>query len=85
MESCLQAAALAATKPYLFVQRRRHAYGADMHMEKQEQYDLLQKLLLEAEWKGVQLWIFPMDTLGAIHSSSLPSLVALGLTQAAAT
>ena len=43
------------------------------------------RLLLEAGWKDVKLWIFPLGTLGAIHSSSLPILVALGLTQATAT
>jgi len=53
--------------------------------EKQAQHDLLQEKLLEAGWKDVKLWIFPFGTLGAIHSSSLPNLVALGLTTAAAT
>ena len=42
-------------------------------------------LLLDAKWKDVKLCICPLGTLGAIHSSSLPSLVALGLTTAAAT
>ena len=40
--------------------------------------------MLSARWKDVKLWIFPLGTLGAIHSSSLPILVALGLTQATA-
>ena len=31
------------------------------------------------------LWILPLGTLGAIHSSSLPILEALGLTRATAT
>ena len=54
-------------------------------IEKQGQHDLLQKLLLEAGWKDVKLRIFPLGTLGAIHSSSLPNLVAFGLAQATAT
>ena len=58
---------------------------AEKISKKQAQHNVLQKLLLEAGWKDVKLWIFPFGTLGAIHSSSLPSLVALGLTMAAAT
>ena len=65
-------------------------YGSDTRMAgnitgKEAQHELLLKLLLEAGWKDVKLWIFPFGTLGAIHSSSLPNLVALGLTTAAAT
>ena len=53
--------------------------------EKENQHKVLRSLLLEAGWKDVKLWIFPLGTLGALHLSSLPSLVALGLTQATAT
>ena len=53
--------------------------------EKQEQHGQLKRLLLEAGWKGVNLYVFPLGTLGAIHLSALPSLEAFGLARAAAT
>ena len=86
-----------AQAPRTRAQRSQHVvdllefgYCSDTRMagkmiEKQGQHDLLQKLLLEAGWKDVKLWIFPLGTLGAIHSSSLPNLVAFGLTQTTAT
>ena len=51
---------------------------------KENQHEILRSLLLEAGWLDVKLWIFPLGTLGAIHSLSLSNLVALGLTRAAA-
>ncbi len=53
--------------------------------EKQTQHGQLKQLLLEAGWKDVKLQVFPLGTLGATHSTSLPALEALGLGKAAAT
>ena len=37
---------------------------------KENQHEILRSLLLEAGWLDVKLWIFPLGTLGAIHSLS---------------
>ena len=78
-----------AEKSQHLVDLMEFGYGSDTRRagkttEKQAQHELLLRLLLEAGWKDVKLWIFPFGTLGATHSSFLPSLVALGLTTAAA-
>ena len=86
-----------AVSPRTRAQRSQHVvdllefgYCGDTRMEakitdKENQHKVLRSLLLEAGWKDVKLWVFPLGMLGAIHSSSLPILEALGLTQAAAT
>jgi len=64
-------------------------YGSDTRLEdkiqsKAKQHTELQGYLLAAGWKRVRVHIFPLGTICAMHKSSVPTLVALGVEPAQA-
>ena len=65
-------------------------YCGDTRMEakitdKENQHKVLRSLLLEAGWKDVKLWIFPLIRSELYTRRRFPILEALGLTRATAT